>query len=829
MAPTREVRASREQSEILTHELIEGRIPGYYVVHALHVQGVFVQGGVRQACASMAERHAILRTAFHLQDAAFLASVHDAVALDISEIASGAASESDRAAEISSVVEQQVEAGFDTSSPPLWRVRVLHFGEADHAVLLFAHHAITDGWSMNLLMDELMHRLAGGSADDLPAAEDYGPYAEGQQPIAPLQSLTDDAPAPTPGDCELVLPDLDADVGAGANAGAFVERRLRREVSASMRNAVRQLRATPNTILTAAWTALLARYKQSPTLVLGMAVTMRNSRALERMVGPCHGTVALRLNVQEDLSFAEHVAAVRTAIGKVMAEARTPPPGRGRSGPEPAIAHTRFAVHPGARRRRSLNGLHFEVSDSPVPGAIGDADAFAYEEDGEWRLLLSFRRARMGIADAADILEHFETLLHAALLRPGESLGMLPLTAAGHALSSQDAWRVGLPSPASGGLIARLQARAATALDEVTIVFGNDKLTRRELLDRSRCLASAMLHAGARLGSRVGLHLPRSPAMVVAQVAVRMIGASFVPLEPDGLASRLHAIMRDAAIQLHVSLAGTCRHLPGVGIVIDHLGRCAGPSPAPLSDIAMPDLDGEAYVLFTSGSTGQPKGVRCRERALLRQLADTGAWAIDRADVVLACAPTTFDLSLLEIWSGLLAAGQLVIIDPAHLSVEELGRLIVRRQVTTVMVVPRIFHDLLVRHPGVLSSVRLVVVGGDVNSASDFDRCRVDYPHLSLVAIYGPTETGVTVTAHVHAGGAIGRGKVPIGCVLAGTRLAVVDRQDRPVPPRPPRRAARQRRCGRARVSQRWPADRAALPVRSLAARPARLPDRGHR
>jgi amino acid adenylation domain-containing protein len=776
---------SDEQIGILTHELVEGTNPGYRIAYVLRITGALQSGALRHAAEIVAERHDCLRSAFPASSGEVVRRVYGRIALDFEDLPAGtAATEVERLDAITTAVRNTVLVEFNTAVPPLWRVRVLSFAPSDHAVVWVVHHAIADGWSMSLLMDEFATCLTAGPGH-LPEPVDYGVHVAEQRRRGRFLEPRDAAHSATHVGHDLVLPDLEADRHAGPTEGDAVEQRLDAETATMLRKAVRSLRATPNTILLASWNALLARYAQSSSVSIAMIFADRQTRIVEGVFGPCHATVPVLFHVDENNSFAQHVETTRTAVEEARNKALSS--GMPRGGPS---ARTSFSVHQGARQRRIAGQLTFEYGDEPIPGSVGDADVFAYSESDSWRLLLTFRRRAMGRRDAHDVLRHFAALLHGALRRPDDALASLALDDTIPDLSVVEAWQVGArPGDIGRSFIARLAARAEQDPDAVALTYGTQNICRGELIQRAHALTTALCAAGAAAGDRIGILAPRSPAMAVAQIAIRQLGASFVPLDPTGPDERLAVIVKDAGLHLLVE-ACVGDHPTSAGRVRTDMYGCLRLEPRTgngasgyLRKLPSYDPDAEAYVLFTSGSTGRPKGVSCSERALLRVIGNAGGWVIGPDDIVLMCAPTTFDISLFEMWNGLLAAQRLVILDPASHSVEGLAKLIVEQRITSTMLVPRLFHDLLARCPGVFTGVRQVFVGGDVNSASDFSRCRAEYQSLQLFAVYGPTETGVVVASYPASGfNTSAESVVPIGSALAGSRLAVADMKGRPLP-----------------------------------------------
>ncbi|WP_413207927.1 non-ribosomal peptide synthetase [Rhodospirillum sp. A1_3_36] len=795
---------SDEQIQILASESLWGPNPGYRIVHTIEIDTPVSSLRLQAALEVLTRRHDGLRSTFHGGEDGFHRRVHERITLDHGVLvpATGAG---ERVGDIIAREADRLHSlDMATDRPPVWRVRELRFPEGPVVLILVVHHVIADGWSMALLAEEIATILSQG-AEILPPPLSFDRHVEARASTGDKDTAVTDAP-PSPGGGvdvpPLHWPGLDADPKADPQAADWTEITVEGTFGQHLRAFSARRRRTPNTILLAAWTAVLARLGDGGPIPVSWAVSMRNSRDQEGIFGPCLLTVTPRLPIDEDQSFEEHLA----AIGRVMTEIRRSPTHfaaprapRDPGAEDPARLST-FAVHPGGRRTFTVGDLTIRHGDHLIRGAVGAVDLFAYEEGGNWRFLMIFRKTLMGRPDADWLLEAFRRLLTAALDAPETPIGALPVapdTPDGGSAPADDprSWIRGPEAPSIGaGFVAGILARSRRT-PRVTALFHRGKAMDFATLEaRATALGHRLRALGVGPGHRVALRLRRSPAVAVGHLAVRMLGAAFVPLDPDVPPARQGDILATTAPRALVdgepSPDGvTDGVFDGPTLHIDSFGQPAEPSGQPVSGGGEPfppapfDPEEEAYVLFTSGSTGRPKGVSCSEGAILRQvLNDTGQWCVTDRDRVLALAPPTFDLSILEFWTGLLAGQGLVIVGPEETSDAALARFIQTTGVTVISMVPRVFHELLTRFDAVFDRVRLALVGGDINSPADFSHCAQRYPGLSLVAIYGPTEAGVSVTGWRAGSTPFGRA-VPIGAALAGSRLLLVDHRGRPRPP----------------------------------------------
>ncbi|MEU2172256.1 non-ribosomal peptide synthetase [Micromonospora chersina] len=299
-------------------------------------------------------------------------------------------------------------------------------------------------------------------------------------------------------------------------------------------------------------------------------------------------------------------------------------------------------------------------------------------------------------------------------------------------------------------------------------------LTYEQLDRRANQLAHHLIGRGVGPEDRVGVLMERSADLVVALLAILKAGGSYLPV---------HEADPDDRRQWIVDNAGP------VVLLVDDATRAAGvPAGVPVVSVTDPEVVAEpatdpgvrvhpgqlAYVIHTSGSTGQPKGVMVTQQELVRLLNDP-QWAIERHERVLLLAPYAFDVSSYEIWMPLLHGGQVVIAPPGRIEPASLRELITRYRITGLHLTAGLFRVLAEEAPQTLSGLREVLTGGDVIAPTAVRQVLDACPGLVIRAMYGATEGSVFSTHHVLTGGAEVGKVVPIGDALTGITIHILD------------------------------------------------------
>jgi amino acid adenylation domain-containing protein len=374
--------------------------------------------------------------------------------------------------------------------------------------------------------------------------------------------------------------------------------------------------------------------------------------------------------------------------------------------------------------------------------------------------------------DAAAVARHaghLARVLAVLAAEPGRPVRAVdPLTAAERARVVEEWNDTAAGYPGDLRIEQLFARRAAAAPDAPAVVHRGTTLRYAELDRRSDRLAVRLQADGLRPGERVALLLPREPGLVVAALGVLKAGGVYVPVDPDLPARRRDDLITGCGSRRTVTAADVLD-------VLDGRDGPARPVP-PAAGAASP-----AYLMYTSGTTGRPKGVLVPHRGVVRLVSAPGYVRLDPTTRTAQIGATGFDASVWEIWATLLGGGCLHILDrETVLDAAELGRELAARRITTALFTSALFNQLADADPGLFRPLRDLLVGGDVLGPAQARAVLRANPGLRLVNAYGPTENAVISTCHVVTEPVGDR--VPIGRPVPNT-VAYVMNQDRlPLP-----------------------------------------------
>jgi amino acid adenylation domain-containing protein len=318
--------------------------------------------------------------------------------------------------------------------------------------------------------------------------------------------------------------------------------------------------------------------------------------------------------------------------------------------------------------------------------------------------------------------------------------------------------------------------------DETALRFRGEDMTYGELDERAEQLARRLRSLQTGPEDVVGVCIERSFEMVIALVAILKAGAAYLPLHPDEPAERFRYMLEQAGARVlltHDRLAGG---LPAVDATVLSVDRERDLAPAvgfgPLEP--GPSADSLAYVCYTSGSTGAPKGVCVTHRGVVRLVRDGDYADFGPDETFLQLCTLTFDPSAFEVWGALCNGGRLVIYPPGTMSLSELADCVDQEDVTTLWLTTGLFHRMVDGYLDRLGGLRQLLAGGDVLSPAHVNRVRRAHPQLRLINGYGPTENTCFTTCH-EVTDAVGE-TVPIGRPITDTRVYVLDEKLAPLP-----------------------------------------------
>jgi amino acid adenylation domain-containing protein len=801
--------------------LLDRATPGLIAYNsslAFRLAGDVDVAALEQALTALAARHESLRTRFETP-ADHPVQVVDApgpVALEIEDLRQHPADV--REAEASQWLRAQARRPFDLTRDHLLRASLVRVSDRDGILMLLTHHIMSDAWSYGVIASELSALYAaakaGRSASLAEPSIQFGDYAAwerteltGERLRERLgywrQMLLPEAPA-------LAVPTDRPRSPALAFEGGRVLRMLSPEQLARIKALAAAEGATLYMVLLAAFQATLHRWSGQDDIVTGSAIAGRTRREIEGLVGYFSAALPLRSRFAAGESFRTLLGRIRTTVLGALEHQDVPIEAlvhelaeQGRAGHAPLFQCV-LTMQENQGGRLELDGVQVAPYEVQTGTTKFELTLLPAERPEGLELLLWYRTDLFDQATAERFVGHVETLLDAAAVDPTTAVDRLPLlTAAERAELS--AWNATSRDLGAATTMAELLQRAATrAPSSDAVISGEARLTWRELAQRGNQLAHRLRAAGVRPDVPVGLCFDRSVEMIVGVYGIFAAGGAYVPLLPDQPAARLAKQVEECGARVVVTLVPHRALLPDnvevVALDADADALAALPTDAPALDVRPEHL---AYVLFTSGSTGVPKGVAVTHANLVhytRAIASVLGLELDAPDAARGgpqdtprspwhCATVSSlaaDLGHTSVFPALASGGVLHVL-PSDVAMDatRYQAYVAAHPIDLLKITPSHLNALLGAE---ISAAHLpakwLVLGGEpcpwplVERVRAVGRCRV-------LNHYGPTETTVgACTLEVGASDvrSFAPATVPIGRPLPNVSAHVLDRAGEAVP-----------------------------------------------
>jgi amino acid adenylation domain-containing protein len=780
--------------------------PAYVIPLALRLTGSLDVRAFAAAINEVVRRHEVLRTSFPMQDASPVQRVADALTIDVPVVALDAASPDARAAQARARIDEAALAPFDLAAGPLIRARLLRLAAEEHVAVVTLHHAIADGWSLGVLVQEvgaIYGALREGRPSPLPPLWlQYGDFARWQRERLDGGALQSQlrywagqlAGAPA----LLALPTDRPRPAVQGHRGASVEIHVPAAATEALGALARQSGATLFMALGAAFGVLLARYSGQDDICIGTPVANRRQVELEPLIGLFVNTLVLRQRIDLRADFATLLARARDAALQAYAHQDVPfEQVVDALKVERHLSHSplfqvMMALQDAPAGGVALPGLQVEPLDAGDRVAKFDLTLYVAETHAGLACTFEYATDLFDAATMGRMARHFVRLLEGVAAAAHAPVGTLPLLAEGERQQVLEAWNAtaddDLGRDAGPALHAPFERQAALAPQAPAVVFEGAVLTYGELDARANRLAHHLRGLGVGTDQRVAICVERSLEMMTGLLAILKAGAAYVPLDPAWPPARLGAMLADAGPVVLLTQRRFAQALPpanGTPVVFlddDAPGLDALPATAPALDLRPGQL---AYVIYTSGSTGRPKGVGIDHAGICNRLAwMQRAYRLGPADRVLQKTPLTFDVSVWELFWPLREGATLVVARPGgHKDPAWLQAAIERERITTLHFVPPML-EVFLQAPGTrpCASLRQVLCSGQALPMALQRQFFAKLPGVALHNLYGPTEASVDVTAWACDPRDDGA-SVPIGTPISNTRIYVLDEAGEPVPP----------------------------------------------
>jgi natural product biosynthesis luciferase-like monooxygenase protein/amino acid adenylation domain-containing protein len=782
---------------------------------AIRLDGPLDLPALKLSLNTIVQRHEALRTTFYAVDGKPAQIIAPFLKLKIEMVDVPDLPEPSHTNEIRRLVFEEGRRAFDFVNGPLIRAALLRESPTRYVLLLTVHHMVSDGWSLEVIYQELgalYKNLSKGQTSPLPDLPvqyvDYalwqrrwmqGEVLESQldywkkklaQPLSALQLPTD-------------RPRRAVESFNGGNETLVLHKRL----SESLKGLSQREEVTLFMLLLAAYNALLYRHSGQEDILVGTPIANRNRAELEGLIGFFANTLVIRTDLSGNPSFRELLSRVREEAFGAFAHQDLPFE-RLVEELQPDRDTTRNPLFQVVFAMQNVPAAPLDMGElvvSRLEGGGGSSKGHMVVDNGTSKFDLSLYAIEKpeGLSFTFEynsdlfnsdrirrMLQHLQVLLESILENPEERIAALPLLSAAERTQLIATCSRGVDHPTEQCLHHLFEVQVRRTPDAVAVVFEKQRATYEQLNQKANRLAHYLRSLGVGPDVLVGLFMERSVETVVAILAILKAGGAYLPMDPAYPADRLAFMLDDARTSVLLTETKLLDSLPAHSvrtICLDDAETVMRSQPVtnPASPVAPEHI---AYVIYTSGSTGKPKGCIITHRNVARLIRATEQWyGFNKQDVWTLFHSFAFDFSVWEIWGALLYGGRLVVVPfLVSRSPEEFYELLAEEQVTVLNQTPSAFRQLIQAEESVGQkklALRYVIFGGEALEMQSlrpwFERHGDQEPRL--VNMYGITETTVHVTYRPLTKDDLDSGSV-IGTPIPDLQVYILDAKGQPVP-----------------------------------------------
>ncbi|MRX56180.1 amino acid adenylation domain-containing protein [Bacillus idriensis] len=756
---------------IPTIKLIEGQLDHQKLHRALYL---------------LTERHEGLRTSFVEKEGEVLQVVWDTPKLDFQI--------KDKSRKVTDELIDEFIRPFEFAKAPLWRAELVKLDTQKYLFLFDIHHIIADAVTVNVIFEELLTLYQGHT---LPPLEfqyvDYTIWQNDQlseininkQEEYWLKQFSDGVPL-------LGLP-LDAARRTEDYSGGIVSIELDKTLVNQLLALSSKYNVTLYMVLLSVYSILLAKYSEQDDVVIGTPIAGRTHPEFERIVGMFVNTLALRQKPAGHKHFTEYLEEVANNTFntldnqdypfEMLVEKLNPERIRGRN----PIFDACFAMQ--NSQSTDIEITDFKLSSYPYQQKIAkfDLSLYAHQQDNNLRIDIEYRKSLFFRETVERMLLHFLKIAKVVCDNPHiciDEINMLSEEEERTLIYSFNKSHIKSPK---GQTIDRLfEQQVEKTPDKNAIIFEGSSLTYRELNERANQLARILRKKGVKADSVVGIMATPSIEMMVGILAILKSGGAYLSIDSATPLERVEYLLRDSgALLFLVPSNDTCE-------LVEKMH-----SNFPINTLFLNDptlyfgetknlekINNEKnlmYIIYTSGSTGMPKGVMVEHQAVTRFVKNPGSFTVSQEDRVLQTCSLAFDVSVYEIWGTLLLGATLYLITKEELlNARQLDNHIKRYDITIAWFTAPLLNQLVDENLSIFENLRLLISGGDTLSPRHINLLRSEYPNLTIINGYGPSESTIFTTFHTIQKEY--EKNIPIGKPLPNTEVYILNSLNQPQP-----------------------------------------------
>ncbi|NEP78777.1 MAG: AMP-binding protein [Okeania sp. SIO3B3] len=720
--------------------------PAYNLPIVLTIDGTLNVVALEQSLNAIIQRHETLRTTFSDIDGKpvqIVAPVTD-LTLPVVDLQNNN-SPQEQSEKVQQLVRQEAMTLFDLANGPMLRVTLLRLDPERYVLLMTMHHIMCDLWSLGILVKELSSFYAAFSQGktsifpELPIQ--YADFAYWQREwfagevlekqlnywkkqltgVSPVLKLPTDYPHP-------------AQPTFKSGSKSF---QIELDLTRKLRQLSQESESTLFMTLLSAFFVLLSRYSGQLDLVVGSPIANRNRGEIESLIGMFVNTLVLRADLSDNPTFQELLNQVRETTLEAYAHQDFP----FEKLVEQLKIERNLSHNPLVQVAIALQNTKMESWNLPGLRVNQRLDSDFTRFDLEVHLMEVSSGLEVYCNYSRDIFEpdtidrmmkHFQVLLEAVVTHPEQRVLQLPLMTEVELEQILVEWNDTITDYPTDKCIHQLfEEQVEKTPDAVAVIFEGEQLTYQQLNYQANQLAHYLQSLGVKPEVLVGICVERSVEMVIGLLGILKAGGAYVPLDPNYPTSRLNYMVEDAQLSILLTQQKWQHHLPQIAAQVICLDADI-PNTVTSENLKVSiTSEHQAYMMYTSGSTGLPKGVNIRHQGVVRLVKNTNYINLTEKDIFLQLAPISFDAATFEIWGSLLNGGTLVVMPPHQPSLTEIGVAITKNQVTTLWLSAGLFQLMVEEQLENLKSLKQLLAGGEILSVTHVQKCSRKTPRMS--------------------------------------------------------------------------------------------------
>ncbi|NBI31018.1 non-ribosomal peptide synthetase [Chengkuizengella marina] len=774
--------SSAQKRMYILHQL-DGKQTNYNMPKAMIIKGQLNQAKFEDALRGLISHHESLRTSFEMADGEPVQRIHTDIDFNIDY----QKAEKD---EIDHLISNFIQP-FDLSQAPLFRVSLIQVDEEEHLFLFDIHHIISDGTSMHIIVSDFIKFYEEKTMPDLRIQyKDYAHWQNEQIIQGKLKKeeqywsnqFADEVPI-------LNLPTDYIRPVMQSFDGDRIDFHWDKKMTEKVNQLAKETNSTVYMVLLAAFTTLLSKYSGQEDIIVGSPIAGRIHIDIEPIMGMFANTLALRNTPKSNKTFKVFLQEVKESALHAIDHQNYPI--------ENVIDNLSIQRDTSRNPLFSVlfNMLNMEIQDMrlehlsfhpyPIKNKASYADIMlnVIEEGDGFLLSTEYCTKLFKKETIQQMIQHLGLLVEQVVEQPEIKLGDIELLSEGEVQDELNRFtETTMNYPKEKSVHALFEEQVEKTPDQIAVVFGDIKLSYTELNAKANQIAWYLKQNGVQTQSIVGIMVERSLDMIIGVLGILKAGAAYVPIDPDYPQKRIQYLLQHSNTSVLLTQHRMQSNLTDIESMVVCIEDVLQQLDLPIHNLELPyDPEQLIYVLYTSGSTGNPKGVMVKSHAFVNLLHwYTSEFHIHEQDKLLLMAPSSFDLAQKNLFSALIKGGQLHVYYPGLYDYNVMSDVVAHHGITLINCAPSAFYPLIdFNHDSQfarLKSLRKVFLGGEPINMNKLQSWLFTNKEVELVNTYGPTEcTDVSSYYRVNKQDYI-QTNVPIGKAVYNTELYIMDK-----------------------------------------------------